>query len=635
MNEGSGTQEGMGGLEEQLRERTALLTHAQQIAGVGSWVWYPHDNRNEWSPYARRIFGFSDDAAESGDPNLFFNAIHPDDRDEIVRHAWESFATGSRSSAEYRVVHPDGSTRWVRAQAEVECAADGDPLRVVGVVMDVTDRRRTELDLREKARFLERAHEVARLGSFSVDIARRQVHIARETARLLGIGSEPVERGIAEFRSQFVVDEPEQWAAQMEIAYRGGGPFSFEHRLRSTSGETIWARLHGSVELDEFGLPVRAVAIIQDVTEQRLLEEQFRQVQKLEAVGQLASGVAHDFNNLLLVIGGNAQLALATDDGAARTELTEILRAAGRAGELVRQLLAFSRADVCEPGALDLNCVVESVRRMLDRLLVENIEIRTELTDDDATVFADGGQLEQVLLNLAVNARDAMPDGGRLSIVTDADAESVTVRVSDTGVGMDEHTRERVFDPFFTTKPKGEGTGLGLSTVYGIVTKAGGRITVASAPGLGTTFTITLPHVAAEEEREIAPAPAAVDDGNGQRILLVEDDAMVRNVAAGMLGRAGYEIATAENGEDALRLFDEGNEYDLIVSDLIMPRMTGLQLTAALRARGHELPTVYTSGYAEAELAPDNELGESRFVAKPFSGEEVTAAVRDLLQRAA
>jgi two-component system, cell cycle sensor histidine kinase and response regulator CckA len=305
----------------------------------------------------------------------------------------------------------------------------------------------------------------------------------------------------------------------------------------------------------------------------------------------------------------------------------------------VRQLLAFSRADLSEPGTLDLNDVVESVRRMLDRLLVESVEIRTELTDADTTVFADGGQLEQVLLNLAVNARDAMPEGGRLTIVTDVDEDSVVLRVSDTGVGMDEHTRERVFDPFFTTKAKGEGTGLGLSTVYGIVTKAGGRIAVTSTLGLGTAFTITLPHVAPEKPAETPVAPRQLDSssssGSGQRILLVEDDAMVRLVAATMLGRAGYEIATAENGEDALRLFDEGAEFDLIVSDLMMPRMTGLQLTAELRVRGHELPTVYTSGYADADIAPATDLGEARFVAKPFSGEQVVAAVRDLLQRAA
>jgi two-component system cell cycle sensor histidine kinase/response regulator CckA len=211
------------------------------------------------------------------------------------------------------------------------------------------------------------------------------------------------------------------------------------------------------------------------------------------------------------------------------------------------------------------------------------------------------------------------------------------LRVSDTGIGMDEHTRERVFDPFFTTKAKGEGTGLGLSTVYGIVTKAGGRIAVTSKRGLGTTFTITLPHVAPEQPAESPVAPRQLDSSSasGQRILLVEDDAMVRSVAAGMLGRAGYEIATAENGEDALRLFDEGAEFDLIVSDLMMPRMTGLQLTAELRARGRELPTVYTSGYADADIAPATDLGEARFVAKPFSGEQVAAAVRDLLQRAA
>ena len=516
-------------------------------------------------------------------------------------------------------------------QADVDRDATGRPIRVVGVVMDVTERKRAQDDLVEKAAVLERAHELARLGSFSTEVATRQVACSRELARLLG-AAEPFCCNVEEFRDRFVVEEHrENWSLQLEPSYRYGGRFTLESRLRRVDGRTMWVRVHGNVETDELGSPLRAIGVVQDIEDQRLLEEQVSQSQRLDAVGQLASGIAHDFNNLLLVIGGNAQLALAGSETDIGEEMAEILRAAERARELIRHLLAFSRSDISEPRTIELNDAVLGVRRMLDRLLEETIEIETELTHAPTTVYADPGQLEQVLLNLAVNARDAMPDGGRLTIATSANADNVVLDVKDTGVGMDDATRERIFDPFFTTKPSGQGTGLGLSTIYGIVTSSGGRIAVDSAPSRGTTFTIALPRVEAPGEREDFGELHPLVVGSGERILIVEDDPMVRAVAAELLSRAGYEIETAENGEEALGLFDDGQGYDLVVSDLMMPKMTGPQLISALRARGFTLPTVYMSGYAESTAMPPADDPRATFIPKPFSGEQVTAAVRSLL----
>ena len=366
------------------------------------------------------------------------------------------------------------------------------------------------------------------------------------------------------------------------------------------------------------------------------LEQQIRQGQRLEAVGQLAGGVAHDFNNLLTVIGGNIELALAeVDDPVVKGDLQEVLRSAERATELVRQLLEFARADVVEARVVELNEAVVRVGRMLGRLLPENIEIRVDLAPEQPSILADPGQLEQVLLNLAVNARDAMPQGGVISIRTHARADVVTLEVSDTGTGMDEQTRERIFNPFFTTKAPGEGTGLGLATVHGIVSGAGGEIDVESKLGEGTTFTVTFPAII-DTTVECAPAPPELVRGAGQRILLVEDEEMVRVVTAEMLSRGGYTVVTANDGEDALRVLDEETQpFDLLFTDLMMPRMTGTELAAELRARGHDLPVVYSSGYAQNVLVDDEPDDRTVVLSKPFTGEALSSAVHGLLARAA
>jgi PAS domain S-box-containing protein len=613
--------------ERRLREQTALLSHAQQIAGVGSWAWYPLENRNEWSPEARRIYGLTDAQGEIGDPNLFFDIIHPDDRDEIVRKTWESFRAGRHSSAEHRIRRADG-VRWVREQSEVECDENGSPVRALGVVMDITEQRRIEGELYEKAAVLARAHEMAKLGSFTVDIASRRTTVSTEAARILGCDA-PFTVRLEEFRERFLfAEDRDAWAAKLDSAYRRGETYSFEFRMRGASGAAIWVQVHGNVEVDEFGRPEQAIGVVQDITEKRRLGEQMRETQKMQAVGLLAGGVAHDFNNLLLVIGANAQLALSSDATEVRPELEEILHATERGGALIRQLLGFSRHSAAERRELELNDTVQVVRRMLERLIDRSIDVELELTKRDTTVIADEARLEQALLNLAVNARDAMPQGGRITIGTESSDEGIVLRVSDTGSGMDEATRERVFEPFFTTKAASGGTGLGLPTVYATVNECGGSIAIDSKPGLGTTFTLVLPHAqngAAHPNGEDGPS------STGTRVLLVEDDAMVRTVSAELLARAGYIVDAVDSGDAALRRFASGASYDAIVSDFMMPKMTGLQLSTELRRRGIDLPVIYTSGYAASALLPPD--GDRvRFVAKPFSGQEVATALAALLE---
>ena len=624
--------------ERELRQRTTLLTHAQQIGGVGSWVFYPREGRDEWSPEAQRIFGFTDEEVERGDPQSFFDVIHPDDREWVMQDTFNSFETGDVSQAEYRIVRrSDGEVRWVREQAGVERGVDGRPLRVLGVVLDVTERKAADDELRAQRELLERAQGAARLGSYSLDARERRVAVSRELARVLGAGDEPFEISAARFSREFIhADDVLTHAVVAARAYREGGHHSFESRMCRPDGEVIWVRVQGTVEQDSLGLPERVIGFVQDVSDEHALEEQLRQAQKLDAVGQLAGGVAHDFNNLLTVIAGNAQLTLIDEDRSIIEENTrEILRATERAAELVRHLLAFSRAENAEPRILDLNAVVGSVRRMLDRLLEENIEIDVDLAVGEAAILADQSQLEQILLNLAVNARDAMPGGGRLTVTTQVDEDSVRLIVRDNGLGMDEETSARIFDPFFTTKPRGAGTGLGLSTVYGLVAKAGGAIAVDSRPGEGTVFEITLPHVSVAADAEEVRAAPVLTQGGGESILIVEDEPMVRAIAAEILGRAGYVTSVAENGEEALRLIDEGATFDLLVSDLMMPKLTGPELHERLRERGHVVPTVFISGYPAGLDLESSGDGLSAFVAKPFTGDALTEAVRRQLDLAA
>jgi signal transduction histidine kinase/ActR/RegA family two-component response regulator len=371
-----------------------------------------------------------------------------------------------------------------------------------------------------------------------------------------------------------------------------------------------------------------ARAVARAARERERLEETLHRSQKLEAVGRLAGGVAHDFNNLLTVIGGNAQLALEQQvPESVDARLREIAYSTDRAADLVRQLLSFSRVDTVKLRVVEVNDEVEAVLRMLPRLIASNIEIAADLTHEPTLVLADAVQLEQVLLNLGINARDAMPQGGRLTFETSTTESTVRLSVRDTGIGMDDETRSHIFEPFFTTKELGEGTGLGLATAYGIVTRAGGSIEVESTPGLGTTFVIELPFASIDPEQLLTAKGTEVPGGRGERILLAEDDAAVRMVAAEMLQRAGYAVVVASDGDEALRLLGE-EVVDLIVCDAMMPRMTGPQLIEAIRAAGDRTPVVLMSGQSQEGATRRGADSLVTTIAKPFTSDELSAAVR-------
>jgi signal transduction histidine kinase len=421
----------------------------------------------------------------------------------------------------------------------------------------------------------------------------------------------------------------------LEAIMRGeSGPFTFESSLHRVDGDDVPVRVSVAVVRDDAGEPLYSVTVLESIAEQRRLERQVRQTQKMEAVGQLAGGIAHDFNNLLTVIGGNV-LLLGSSDLApeAREHLEEISVAANRASALTRQLLSFSRAREPNTSDVDLNAVVGEVEGLLRRLIRADVEVDVVLEDGLPTVRTDRGQLEQVLINLAVNARDAMPDGGRLTIGTGRHDGDVLLRVRDTGIGMDELTRERIFEPFFTTKPPGEGTGLGLTNVYGLVVQSGGTIAVDSELGAGTTFTLAFPSADRAPlvvvDRDDAVPVASSTPG---RVLFVDDEASVRRLAGAALARAGHDPVLAASGEEALELLGSDQEFNLLVTDLSMPGMTGIELAHEAQELRPGLPVLYVSGYAGGF---GDEVAGADVLEKPFSPAVLADRVAQALTAAA
>ena len=440
--------------------------------------------------------------------------------------------------------------------------------------------------------------------------------------------------------------------ALLEAVLRGETPGSgaILLRWRHKNGSIIWMEQHHSLVHDPAGTLVAVECIARDVTERKNLEEQFRQSQKMEAIGRLAGGVAHDFNNLLTVITGYSanSLSVLRPEEELYEGIQEISKAADRAAALTRQLLAFSRRQVLQPQVFDLNEVVADMDRMLRRVLGEDVELQTVLNSGLGSILADRGQMEQVVMNLVVNARDAMPKGGKLVIETalvelDEDyaqqhrsvvpGRYVMLAVSDTGHGMDAATQARIFEPFFTTKAPGEGTGLGLSTVYGIVRQSGGSIWVYSEPGEGTTFKIYLPIAAKGEEAVEERRQTAKPTGGSETVLVVEDEAGIRKMICAVLKKAGYTVLEARNGGDALRVSDGyAGSVQLLITDVVMPVMDGRDLVRRLATIRPDLKVLFMSGYTDDSIAHHGIIDpDTPFLQKPFTPLALAAKVREAL----
>lgn len=445
------------------------------------------------------------------------------------------------------------------------------------------------------------------------------------------------------------VDSAERARFQEEME-RKGSVTDYEVTLRGKDGAEIECLETATVRHNGDGQVIGYQGTIRDITRRKCLEEQLRQAQKMEAVGELSGGVAHDFNNLLTGITGYAQLALSglAESSATATDIRRVIELANRAANLTRQLLAFSRRQPLEQEIFNLNTLIEMTSRMLERLVGEHVETRLIAAPDLGNIRADPAQMQQCLFNLTIDARDAMPDGGRLVIETSnvllgkpcgdkrdgaGSGPYVMLAISDTGFGMDEDTRKRIFEPFFTTKAIGEGTGLGLATVHGIVEQHGGQIRVHSGPGKGTTFKIYLPLVEEKAEDLDAEVDQRIGSCGSETVLLVEDEEAVRSVVQRALSTAGYEVLVASRPSDACRLFsDYSDGVDLLLTDIVMPEMNGPALFLELSKSRPTLKVLYMSGYANRVISHDNgPVSGKPFIQKPFTLAQIARRVRAVL----
>ncbi|MBI3669253.1 MAG: PAS domain S-box protein [Acidobacteria bacterium] len=566
---------------------------------------------------------------------------------EKFRQFIEQVCRGHKESMEFEFSGLKGTRRWMETYAVLlPNESDASPL-VLAVTRDITERQRAEEALRRSEANYRSLVQGAPYGIYRVNAEGRLLDVNPALVEMLGYAAEAellavnfdtdVHRDPGE-RSRIIHSHPERIEG-IEVGWK------------RKDGTAITVRLSGRPVRDADGAAACYEMIAENVTEQRLLEHQLRQAQKMEAVGRLAGGVAHDFNNLLMVIKGHTELLLdrvRTDDWHYR-KIEQIEKAADRAVGLTRQLLAFSRMQVLQPKVIDLNAVVAEMGKLLPRLIGEDIELAF-LTDPTlGRVKADPGQMEQVILNLAVNARDAMPRGGKFIIETsnvDLDeayarrhpplvaGSYVMLAVTDNGIGMDAETQVHIFEPFFTTKDKGKGTGLGLATVYGVVKQSGGYIWLYSEPGRGTTFKIYLPRV--EELVEAGrPAPSSAESPQGtETILLAEDERDVREVAREFLGLSGYTVLEARNGAQAIEIATHHpGPIHLLVTDMVMPGMGGRELAGRLAPLRPEMKVVYMSGYTEYATVRQGELHENDvLLTKPFTRSLLARTVREVLR---
>ena len=581
----------------------------------------------------------------------WYDRLNPRDRERVIASLDAAIAEGRDVwTEEYRFRRADGSYAVVQDRAHIVRDETGAPVRVISAMSGLSNAHRAD-------RQLQQVLDALQVGVSVVDKQGRIVVANSSDRQLWGGGHDPGVQEVAEHRGWWADTgepvRPEEWGAMRAI----GGEFSADEEvmIETVDGEQRTILSSATPLVDESGEIVGAVNVSQDVTAAKAaeatrarLEEQVHRAQKMEAVGRLAGGIAHDFNNLLTGILTYSELILQELRPAdpIRADVEQIREAGQRAANLTRQLLAFSRRQLLQPRVLSLNAVVTELEPMLGRLAGPTVTLETELDPALGNVLVDQARLEQVLVNLVVNAREAMPEGGRIRIssanwrdeaapgqrgVGARPQEYVSLWVRDTGVGMDAATQSRIFEPFFTTKQAGHGIGLGLSTAYGIVEQSGGNITVESAPHEGATFGIHFPrYEGAAETPEPERRPAA---GGKETLLLVEDEAPVRESVRRLLEWHGYTVIEARNGADALQIYD-GNEQgiDLVLTDLMMPGMGGHELVERLRARHPELRVLFMSGYADKSMTSNGApRTDTAYLEKPFTVELLMQRLREVL----
>lgn len=570
---------------------------------------------------------------------------------DTQRKKFRNLVGGDLSIVENAVLTRSGKERLIEWRNTVLRDDAGEIIGTFSSGTDVTERNRAVQALRTTEERMRFALEAAGVGIWDMDFTTGMLQWSEILESQHGLRPGAFGGTFAASVDRVHPEDRNAFLETMANANRSGADFSLQYRTIWPDGTVRSLSGAGRIRLGENGAPVRGVGISMDVTDRHALEAQFHQAQKMEAIGRLAGGVAHDFNNLLTAILGYCELLL-TDlapDDPRKGDITEIQKAGVSAAALTRQLLAFSRKQIIEPTMLDLNAVVTDIRAMLGRLIAEDVQIVVSLGPKLALVKADRGQVEQIVLNLAVNARDAMPTGGTLTIQTanvvlDANygkahlslkpGSYVVLTVTDSGSGMTPQVQARLFEPFFTTKEVGKGTGLGLATVHGIVTRGGGSINVYSELGRGTTFEVYFPRAEADEPVVDVPPTVVRPHAGSETVLVVEDSDGLRELAKRMLERRGHKVLVAANAEEAVRLFEGNGSIDVLLTDVVMPGASGPDLTRQLLERRPSLKVIYMSGYTEEAIVHHGVLNPGvAFLHKPFSSEALGQKIREVLDR--
>jgi two-component system, cell cycle sensor histidine kinase and response regulator CckA len=629
-------------------EREVSFGEVERLANVGSWAWDVRTNEVAWSEQAFRIFGY-DPALDVPSREAFFAALHPEDRAYLLEHSDRSAATGITAPAPcVRFIHKDGRARHVLLCGTPIKDQAGQLIRLVGAALDVTAFVVVEAELRRTAQLLNEAERMAGLGSWNWSAEKGHIEWSDTMYRIFGV--EPGTPITSELFLDRVHPEDRDHVRQSGQCYSDGRARPIEFRVVWGNGSLRHVCMEASNERDEHGRIVRLVGTVQDITVRTQLEQQLRHSQKMDAIGTFAGGIAHDFNNYLMVVQGNVQLmrTRCTRGSFERERLEEIATAASSCAALTRQLLSLARRQVSAPRLVDVTSLVLNSAPFTRRLLGDHIELVVIASPRPAVVRIDPAQLEQVLVNLAVNARDAMPEGGSVSIETActsieaefassrpalAPGEYVRLSVKDNGAGIPGSIQARVFEPFFTTKGHGKGTGLGLSTVYGIVKQWRGHVEFESREGHGTEFYVWLPaHSGPADSQNESERPQP--QRGRETVLLAEDEPQVRRLIHTVLEQAGYTVLVAEDGQHALRVAEHAGHLDLLVSDVRMPHLGGVALASRLRASWPDLRVLLMSGYPDIDAvnAQERGVGDPLF-AKPFGTHELLDRVRAALDR--
>ena len=590
-----------------------------------------------------------DPQALLGDMNLVWAIVHPEDLERFHRADLAANRAGVEFTAEIRIVTPSGRLKWLLVNSKPNPAPPGEPAVWSGFLQDITARKLAEEALREREAQLRTIFDTSQAGIILVDPGGTIRFANHSMAEMFGMSLDEL-IGSA-YADRVHEGERQTGQALMRQLVRGEiEAVAVERRYRRADGSDFLGFLSGKRQVNADGSLQALIGIIADITEREKLREQLSQAQKIESVGRLAGGVAHDFNNMLGVILGHAEMAQRKGalSPVLREHLAQIQKAAERSAEIVSQLLAFARKQNVSPRKIVINETVQSMLKMLRRLIGEEIELIWRPDAGLWPVRIDPAQIDQILANLCINAKDAIAGLGRIRIASrnqSCDAgfcaghgglvpgDYVLLTVSDDGCGMDRETQQKIFDPFFTTKGVGQGTGLGLATVYGIVKQNAGFIDVVSEPGQGTTFRIYLPRYLGGEEPAAAVAPMVASDRGRETVLLVEDEPAILDMGRQLLEMQGYRVLSAGTPGEAIRLAEEhGGEIHLLLTDVVMPEMNGRELAQKLLSLRPGLKRLFMSGYTADVIAPHGVIDEGvPFIQKPFSFEALAAKVREVL----